>query len=66
MKKSKNTFSLNKQRVAYLDKELKNNLKGGTNTTQLDPTTTLETLLGFTCKDTFTDPTSQFGNGFTS
>ncbi len=30
MKKSKNTFALNKQKIASLDKELKNNIKGGT------------------------------------
>ncbi|NAS32393.1 hypothetical protein GTQ40_15520 [Flavobacteriaceae bacterium R38] len=39
MKNRKSTFKLNKQKIASLDKELKNNIKGGRNT--LAPTTTL-------------------------
>ncbi len=65
MKKSKNTFALNKQKIASLDKELKNNLKGGTNTTQLDPTTTIETLLGFSCANDCTASPFTKGNGIT-
>ncbi len=42
MKKNKNTFKLNKQKVASLDKELKNNVKGGSRGASiLRPTTTI-------------------------